>query len=41
MKEPKTLPEMLDAAQDGKEFAEVLGGLFAALDKARAKEEDE
>ena len=32
---PKTLPEKLDAAQDGKEFGQVLMGFFAALDKAR------
>ena len=37
--EPKTLPEMLDAAATGEEFGAVLGGLFAALDRARQQEE--
>ena len=35
MTEPKTLAEKLDAARDGREFAAVLGGLFAALEQAR------
>lgn len=39
MDEPKTLPEMLDAAETGEEFAAVLGGLFKALEKARDDEE--
>ena len=34
MKEPKTVAEMLDAAQDGQEFGVVLQGLFGALEKA-------
>jgi len=33
--EPKTLPEMLDTAQTGEEFGDVLMGFFAAMDKAR------
>jgi len=33
--DPKTTPEMLDAAQTGEEFGAVLMGVFAALDKAR------
>lgn len=32
--EPKTIPERLDAARDGQEFAAVLQGLFGALEKA-------
>ena len=35
MTEPKTIPERLDAARDGTEFAAVLGELFGALEKAR------
>jgi len=35
MKEPKTFPELLDAAEDGQEFGGVLQGLFGALEKAR------
>lgn len=35
MADRKTIPEMLDAAADGAEFAAVLGGLFAALEAAR------
>lgn len=35
MSEPKTLPEMLDAARDGTEFAAVLMGVFAAAAQAR------
>lgn len=34
-KDPKTIPEMLDAAQTGEEFGAVLMDVFAALDKAR------
>jgi hypothetical protein len=36
--EPKTFPEQLDAAKTGQEFATVLGGLFAALEKAMEAE---
>jgi hypothetical protein len=39
MTEPKTVAEKLDAAQTGDEFAQVLGGLFAGLEKARDAEE--
>lgn len=35
MDNPKTLPEMLDAAETGEEFGAVLAGLFKALEKAR------
>ena len=34
VKEPKTVAELLDAAQDGQEFGVVLQGLFGALEKA-------
>ena len=33
--EPRTVPEQLDAARNGQEFAAVLAGLFAALEQAR------
>lgn len=36
--EPKTIPEQLDAARDGTEFAAVLQGLFAGLEKARGEQ---
>lgn len=32
---PRTVPEKLDAARDGQEFASVLRGLFSALERAR------
>lgn len=32
---PRTVPELLDAAESGPEFAAVLEGLFGALDAAR------
>ena len=35
MSEPKTFPEMLDAALDGTEFAAVLMDVFAAAARAR------
>ena len=38
MTDPRTIPELLDAARDGREFAAVLGGLFTALEKARDEE---
>ena len=42
MTEPKrTLPEALDAARDGKEFGQVLQGLFSALEEAMAAEKDD
>lgn len=31
---PVTIPEQLDAAQTGEQFASVLGTLFAALEHA-------
>lgn len=34
MTDPKTIPERLDAARDGAEFAAVLQGLFGALERA-------
>lgn len=39
MTEPRTLPEMLDAAKDGQEFGAVLMGFFNAVDKAREDEQ--
>lgn len=41
MTEPKTIPELLDAAENGAQFGEVLGGLFAALEKARWADDDD
>ncbi len=39
-KQPKpTIAEQLDAAQSGEQFAEVIHGFFALLDKARDEEE--
>lgn len=35
----QTLPEALDAAKDGKEFGQVLQGLFGSLEKAMDREE--
>lgn len=35
MTEPRTIPERLDAAENGEQFAAVLGSLFAALEQAR------
>ena len=32
--QPRTIPEKLDAAQDGLQFAQVIQGLFAGLEKA-------
>lgn len=40
MSEPKTVAEQLDAAQNGQEFANVLFGLFSALEKARDEVDD-
>jgi hypothetical protein len=37
--EPKTVAEMLDAAETGEEFGNVLMGFFAAVDKARDEDE--
>lgn len=39
--DPKTLPELLDAAESGEEFGQVLTGFFAALDKARWADDSE
>ena len=33
--DPKTIPEMLDAAESGEEFGAVLLGLLGALDRMR------
>jgi hypothetical protein len=38
MTDPKTLAEALDAAQTGEEFAQVLAGLFATLERQRDDE---
>lgn len=40
MTEPKTIPEKLDAARDGQEFAAVLANLFAALEQAIDEEQE-
>lgn len=37
----RTIPEQLDAAQNGEEFAQVLQGLFGALEAAKDAEDDE
>jgi hypothetical protein len=39
--DPKTFPEMLDAAQTGEQFAALLGGAFKALEKAIDEEHDD
>lgn len=39
--EPKTVAEKLDAAKSGEEFADVIQGLFGALERARDEEEGE
>ena len=36
--QPLSIPELLDAARNGTEFAAVLGGLFTVLEKARDEE---
>lgn len=36
----RTLPEALDAAQDGAEFEQVLQGLFTSLEKAIEAEKE-
>ncbi len=41
MTDPKTFPEMLDAAQTGEQFAALLGGAFKALEKAIDEEHDD
>lgn len=41
MGERRTIPEQLDDAQNGEQFAAVLQGLFSALDKARWETEDD
>ena len=38
---PRTIPERLDAARDGQEFAAVLGSLFTALEQAIDEQGDE
>lgn len=37
---PKTVAEQLDSARNGREFGAVLGGLFAALERASDEEDD-
>jgi hypothetical protein len=37
--QPRTFPEMLDAAQTGEEFAGVLNGLFRHLEQLRDEED--
>jgi hypothetical protein len=31
--EPKTVPEMLDAAQTGEQFGQVIVGIFSTLER--------
>lgn len=38
---PRTLPEMLDAAESGEEFGNVLMRMFATLARERDKEESD
>lgn len=37
---PKTIPEQLDAARDGREFADTLGRLFGALEQAMEADDE-
>lgn len=37
----RTVPEALDAARDGKEFGQVLQGLFRSLEAAMDAEKEE
>lgn len=39
MDNPKTIPEKLDSAKNGEEFATVLQGLFSALERAMDEED--
>lgn len=36
----RTIPEQLDNARDGREFADVLGRLFGALEKAMEDDDE-
>jgi hypothetical protein len=38
MTEPKTVPEMLDAAQTGEEFGVVILGIFKTLERLQDDE---
>ena len=38
---PKTIPEQLDAAENGQQFAAVLQGLFGALEKAMDRDDND
>ena len=38
--QPLTIPERLDAATDGQQFAAVLGRLFGAMERARDEEDE-
>lgn len=40
MTDPKTIPERLDAAENGEQFKNVLLDLFSALEEARAETDD-
>ena len=40
MTEPKTVAEQLDAAKDGQEFAQVINGLFGALERMSDDDDD-
>ena len=41
MTERRTIPEQLDNARDGQEFARVINRLFGILEQARDEDEDE
>lgn len=37
----RTVPEALDGARDGGEFADILAGFFNAVEQARDEEQDQ
>lgn len=41
MHEPKTVPEMFDAAQNGEEFGAVFLGMFRTLESMMDEDDDE
>lgn len=41
MNERRTIPEQLDDARDGQEFARVINRLFGILEEAKDEEMDE
>jgi hypothetical protein len=38
MTDPKTVPEMLDAAETGEQFGQVILGIFKALERLKDDE---